>query len=40
MGLIFWGVLFISIIYDIGALIIAVIGLILAIICAFNGEKR
>ena len=40
MGLIFMGVLLISLIYDIGALILAIIGLILAIIYAFNGEKR
>ena len=40
MGLIFMGVLLISLIYDIGALILAIIGLILVIIYAFNGEKR
>ena len=38
MGLIFLGVLLISLIYDIGAFILAIIGVILAIICAFQSD--
>ena len=38
MGLIFLGALLISLIYNIGALILAIIGVILAIICAFQSD--
>ena len=38
MGLIFLGGLLVSLIFDIGGLLLAIIGVILAIICAFQSD--
>ena len=40
MGLIILGGLLVSILFDIGAQILAIIGLILSIICAYNSNKE
>ncbi len=40
MGLIILGGLLVSMLFDIWALILAVIGVVLAIICACNENKR
>ncbi len=40
LGLAFWGYFFYSLLVDIGALVLGVIGLILAILCAFKDDSR